>query len=1324
MTHPSRGPRALPFWLAGASALASFGAPAPVSFGAFAPVSFGAPAWAAPAPAAPGAPPPRLQVVDSAPAPVRGRPAATRWTAATPDAMVDLWAPRARGEGAEAMAALALFDTLGDRASGGRVVELLRKLGEGKGAVAEQARWLAAAHDPSPASAPPGLVSALAVLGPFQDTSGRLAEADIAEKDPAAWADRGASYAWGVYDVRWRDALPATAGARGLPLDLYVSPRSETCTYVASRVTLAAAGPIVVHAASSGALRLIWDGQTVGQSEELHESAIFDRMSARIEAAAAGDHLLAAKVCSGAPEDDGRVRLRVGAPDGSAAAVASSSDLAPLRGKAFGKVAFKPVKAAIERALAIGPKASPEATLWAAIVRTQGGVDDLRSPRASGLLDALAGGKAGDADRLAMVGWVAPFGALRSGWLNGARDRAMAAGDAETADFTTRRLAIARLESGWSDWAMAALSAEPFARADDLEARSLRARARAELGGEPGKRAELAKLARATREAGSAASVSAWETVAALSRDVDPALEVAARDELARRSPGRFDVGRVRAARHGGGAAVARAAADALRSGGLGDGAEIADVARLLEGAGRRDEALAFLRQTAAFAPNRAPVLGAYAEALFASPRPEDRPLAGAALARARALDPGDAKRRAEAELRLGGKGEGEGKARAVGDERWLVAPEAFLARAKAQPAKKGEVADRQLHWLRAVTLHDDRRVSQLIHYAREIVIAPRTQEELFEQLPVEGDESELLRARVHRAGGDVAFAEEQKSDRGRPLVRWPELKPGDVVEVALRSWTVGPIGRRGDVPFYFLDYAGAPSTHPLLYNEIVVDSPKAKPLAIDVLHGQPDRLLRSDEGLRQVVRYVWDKPPQFADEPFAPRPSEVYPTLVGSTFATWEEFRAWYRSAIAGFTEPDDQVRRLAAELTKGKASRQDKLKAIFDFVADDIRYVNYVSGEWWLPNRPQQLLARRQGDCDDKAILLITLLKSVGIDATEVLIQTRHTRQPSVLLSPKAAIPLFDHGIAFLPARGAEPAVWLDATSPQSRLGPVPSMDVRTYSLFVTEGAAQMVSTPKGSADDYGSRSQWTVKLGPEGAADIEADERHRGDHAFYLRTHLREKDARAQWVEQNLLAGWIPQVQVDPEVDFTPELSRGEARVRYKARSEALGRREGGDIVVSLAPLTTLTSQYAALPRRTLPVVLPAAMAPSNTTHVVRLVAPAGRAPGALPPGGEEAGGEFGRASLTVARDPADPSAVVLTRSLTFDLDVVPVEKYAAWRAWLSRVDSLLHRSVRFVAAGSAPPPVAPQAPPPAPAPARPAPPKPAAAAGAPARAGGAP
>ena len=156
--------------------------------------------------------------------------------------------------------------------------------------------------------------------------------------------------------------------------------------------------------------------------------------------------------------------------------------------------------------------------------------------------------------------------------------------------------------------------------------------------------------------------------------------------------------------------------------------------------------------------------------------------------------------------------------------------------------------------------------------------------------------------------------------------------------------------------------------------------------------------------------------------------------------------------------------ARRRSSRRARRRATRSSR--ALFDFVADDIRYVNYVSGEWWLPNRPQQLLARREGDCDDKAMLLITLLQAVGIEAQEVMVQTRLTDAASVVRAKGAAVPLFDHGIAFLPGPGG--GTYLDATSPQSRLGPLPSMDARAVALRIGRAGrdrAASASSARGS-------------------------------------------------------------------------------------------------------------------------------------------------------------------------------------------------------------------------------------------------------------------
>ena len=599
---------------------------------------------------------------------------------------------------------------------------------------------------------------------------------------------------------------------------------------------------------------------------------------------------------------------------------------------------------------------------------------------------------------------------------------------------------------------------------------------------------------------------------------------------------------------------------------------------------------------------------------------------------------------------------------------------------------REGEEADRELYWKRAVQYETDHRVMQTVQYAREVIIPPRSQADLMENIPsLEGDMVEVLRARVHRAAGGVAFAEEQASEGGRPRVRWPKLEKGDVVEVAVRTHTAGPVGRRGDPPFFFMDHAGSIETHPLLYNEVVVETPPGQPLAIDVLNGDPDERTEQDQDGRHVLRMVWRQPKNVPDEPLAPHPTETIPLVVGSTFASWNAFLDWYRAAVQGFSEPDDQIRHLAAELTRGAASRQEKIERIFDYVADTIRYVNFVSGEFWLPNRPQQVIARRQGDCDDKAILLIALLKAVGIEAREVLVQTRMTSQPTVLGSPRAAMPLFDHGIAYLPGKDGEAAMWLDATSPQSRLGPLPAMDARARALFVKDGAAEIVPMPSSAPAEHGVWSVWKLTLDANGGGALSAEERHAGDQGFGLRTNLLEEAARAQWVEGNLISAWFSGMKLEGKVGFEPNIGQGTARVSFRAKSDGLARHEGDDWVVPLAPNSTMTSQLAPLVTRKLPVVLPPYLAPSLQERVIRIAAPGGFKPGPLPPGGEESGGEFGTARLQVTLEPGRPDVVLVTRSVALDQSTIPVERYSAWRSWLQRVDALMHRGVRFVPKG---------------------------------------
>ncbi len=1217
----------------------------------------------------------------SAPTPA----APLRWTDETPDPMIDRAVERAtrctdctveRADG-DALAAIVTTFALANRAAWGHARQAIDGIGaaptvsaEVRAEAALAARALAEDEGTDAgidADRKLGVVTDLALLGPFRDTGGGLAAKDGPEAAGASFPDMHARYSWGTTDVAWRTVPRAFASASGVPLDLFVHPRKESCTWVATQLTVPSAEGVVVRLASTGQARLMFDGTELGRSEDANGSAPFARIAAHV-AATAGAHLIAAKVCAGALDDEGRVRLVVTDEKGSALAGATSAALKEI---GHAKVVAKSLVTPLARTLALPPNATLDAQMDAAIVRTLGGTDDLRSPRAPGLLDALTRRADVSVDALAMVGWIAPSGANRSGWLNLARTKAETAHDAKTTAFAGRRLIAEHLGAQMPDWAMASLRA--LAPSGDTEAVLLSAMVNEALGTDALRAQAMRDLSTAYRAAKTRVPTNLVSELAAVSAGFDAALARDARQELARRGD------------RGGAWVVAessrdaKAATDAARvafgTAGIDDADEAIGIARSVSRAGAHEAARKLFATLVEWAPNRAEAWAGLADEIGATPDAQAITASGAALRRARELAPAEARYREQLALRSRATSDGEEH----GDEHYLVPSQEILARRKGISPGLPDVSARDLHFLRAVVMHADHRVSMLIHYAREIVIAPRTEGELYEDLPADEDLTEILRARVHRKDGGTAFPAEEHNEGGRPRVRWPTLQAGDVVEVAVREWTRGPVGGRSDAPFYFIDFAGAYASHPTFYNEVDVETLPDRPLYLDVLNGGDYQRTEKDENGHHVVRFVWAHPMNVADEPLAPNESELVPVTVGSTFKTWTDFRAWYAEAVKGFTDPDDQVRRMAAELTKGKTTREAKLAAVFDFVSDDIRYVNYTSGEWWLPNRPQQLLARREGDCDDKAMLLITLLKAVGIDAHEVMVQTRMTAQPTPVLAKNAVVPMFDHGIAFLP--GPNGGTYLDATSPQSRLGPLPSMDAKAVALRMDSGPAEIIHLPASNPDDHGSSVKWTITLKGDGSGDLVGEEHHVGDGAFWLRTALSQADSRLNYVESTLLGDWFPTVAVDKNIDFKGDLPHGEAWVKYKAKSDGLGRHEDGGLVVPISRTMSLASQIAPLVTRTLPVQLPPYFAPSHETRTIRIVAPAGWSWGDFPAGGDENGGDFGHAHLEIARDPRDARTVVVTRSVSFDLDRIPVARYGAWRAWVQKVDALMHKVVRL-------------------------------------------
>jgi hypothetical protein len=100
----------------------------------------------------------------------------------------------------------------------------------------------------------------------------------------------------------------------------------------------------------------------------------------------------------------------------------------------------------------------------------------------------------------------------------------------------------------------------------------------------------------------------------------------------------------------------------------------------------------------------------------------------------------------------------------------------------------------------------------------------------------------------------------------------------------------------------------------------------------------------------------------------------------------------AWYAEIVAMSDNDTSVVAPKAQQLVEGLNTDEEKMKAIFYWVQDNIRYVAFEDGlAAFKPDACQNVFNNRYGDCKGMANLLKNMLKSVGYDARLTWIGTK---------------------------------------------------------------------------------------------------------------------------------------------------------------------------------------------------------------------------------------------------------------------------------------------------------------------------------------------
>jgi tetratricopeptide (TPR) repeat protein len=423
-------------------------------------------------------------------------------------------------------------------------------------------------------------------------------------------------------------------------------------------------------------------------------------------------------------------------------------------------------------------------------------------------------------------------------------------------------------------------------------------------------------------------------------------------------------------------------------------------------------------------------------------------------------------------------------------------------------------------------------------------------------------------------------------------------------------------------------------------------------------------------------VVYSWEKRhmPRIQQEPNMPPYAEVAPCIQVSTFKDWDAFARWYWNLVRKQQEVSDEMRAKVEELTKNAKTRDEKIRAIYDFVVTDVRY----NDKWefgvhgFKPYNAATIFARRFGDCKDKATLIVTMLSVAGVKAFPVLIDGESRRGNEDLTLP--LMNHFNHCIAYVPGPAPDggDGWFLDGTAQDHEATNLPNMDYGATCLVVKPegGELKRVKWPDPLSEN-GIREKHKVELKRDGGAVVESEIEPGGVYAVVTRSQFTNVGERSERIEKLYGRAFAGAAVKEAEWSDLKSLETP-VKVRFRMEVPRFAKQTAGGY--QLEEIRSLLFRFIYADRMTdfstkaerkFDVVLPV---PSGVDETIEYVLPEGFALKHAPDD-VRLDSEFG---TYVKHYEHKGNILRVTRRLEVKVQRIPVAKYQAWREFTTAID----------------------------------------------------
>jgi hypothetical protein len=316
-------------------------------------------------------------------------------------------------------------------------------------------------------------------------------------------------------------------------------------------------------------------------------------------------------------------------------------------------------------------------------------------------------------------------------------------------------------------------------------------------------------------------------------------------------------------------------------------------------------------------------------------------------------------------------------------------------------------------------------------------------------------------------------------------VISFPVAGPGSVMDSQVREETVPS----KDGSFSGIEYMG--TTDPILAAEFTLRYPEsADPPTSAVFAGLLGEVeVGRSSGPGELIVRVEDVP-ALVEEEFMPPAATLYPRLLYSSYGDWSGPAAFFAGEFFPHVQTDGEIALQVSEVTAGLSSDEDRLRALYLDVATNVRnvFLNLGVGGYE-PNDASTVLSNRHGDTRDKAVLLVSALRSAGIEAYPAAV--RAARGPFVEEVP--TLKQFDRLLIALPdAAGYR---FLDPMLDDVAYGFLRWGRGNTALVVKDDGSGELVEIPSFDPDENSSARTMSVVVEADGSATVRAECQLRG-------------------------------------------------------------------------------------------------------------------------------------------------------------------------------------------------------------------------------------